>query len=70
VADDFMAEAYALREDLDMAQFIVGNSFIIESDNHLVIDTMNDGAFSATSSAAIFDDCRIINSGFRDIKFQ
>jgi hypothetical protein len=53
-----------------MAQFIGSNSFIIESDNHLVIDTMNDGAFSATSSAAIFDDCRIINSGFRDIKFQ
>ena len=30
---------------------------------------MNDGDFSATSSAAIFDDCRMLSSGYSKISF-
>ena len=42
---------------------------IIQSDNSQVIDTMIEGGFSATSSAAIFD-CKIMASGFREIMFE
>jgi ribonuclease HI len=70
VADPFMAEAYALREGLSAAQFLGGNQYIIQSDNSQVIDTMNDGGFSATSSAAIFDDCRILAAGYINISFE
>jgi hypothetical protein len=29
---------------------------------------MNEGGFSATSSVAIFDDCKMLDAGFREIK--
>jgi ribonuclease HI len=70
VADPFMAEAYALREGLSLAQFLGCNKIIIQSDNSQVIDTMKEGGFSATSSAAIFDDCRLLATGFREITFE
>uniref|UniRef100_A0ACD5Y819 Uncharacterized protein n=1 Tax=Avena sativa TaxID=4498 RepID=A0ACD5Y819_AVESA len=70
VTDAMMAEAYALREGLSLAQLLGGNKFIIQSDNALVIETIEAGGFSATSSAAIFDDCRILSSGFREILFE
>jgi ribonuclease HI len=70
VADPFMAEAFALRDCLSLAQFLGGNKFIIQSDNVQVIEKMLDGGFSATSSASIFDDCRLLSSGFRDITFE
>jgi hypothetical protein len=66
----FMAEAYALREGLSAAQFLGGNQYIIQSYNSQVIDTMNDGGFCATSSAAIFDDCRILAAGYINISFE
>jgi hypothetical protein len=50
VADPFMAEAYALRDGLSLAQFLGGNKVIIQSDNVQVIETMMIGCFSATSS--------------------
>ena len=31
---------------------------------------MKDGGFSATSSAAILDDCRLLTTGFKEIKFE
>jgi hypothetical protein len=31
---------------------------------------MKDGSLSATSSAAIFDDCRILATSFREIIFE
>jgi hypothetical protein len=34
-----------------------------------VIQTMLDGGFTAMSSAAIFDDCRVLAVGFREIIF-
>jgi membrane protein YqaA with SNARE-associated domain len=40
VADPFMAEAYALRDGLSLAQFLGGNKVIIQSDNMQVIETV------------------------------
>jgi hypothetical protein len=53
-----MAEAYASREGISMAQYLGCNNFIIQSDNVQVIETMLAGCFSLTLSAAIFNDCR------------
>jgi hypothetical protein len=48
VADSMMAEAYAPREGLCLAQHIGCKKFIIQSDNSRVIDIMLDGGFTAT----------------------
>jgi hypothetical protein len=34
-----------------------------------VVETMKDGVFSAMSSAAIYDDCMILCSGFNSVIF-
>lgn len=65
-----MAKAYALREGLSRAQFLGCNKIVIQCDNSQVIDTMKEGGFSATSSADIFDDCRLLDTGFREITFK
>jgi hypothetical protein len=52
-----MAEAYALREGLCLAQHLGCNKFIIQSNNLQVIDTMLIDGFSSMASATIFDDC-------------
>lgn len=65
-----MAKAYALREGLSRAQFLGCNKIVIQCDNSQVIDTMKEGGFSATSSADIFDDCRLLDTGFREITFE
>jgi ribonuclease HI len=64
VVDAHMAEAYAFREGLTLAQRIEVNNFIIQMDCAQVVDTMKQGFFSATASAAIYDDCIILWSGF------
>jgi ribonuclease HI len=64
VVDAHMAEAYAFREGLTLAQRIGANNFIIQTDCAQVVETMKQGGFSATASAAIYDDCIILWSGF------
>jgi ribonuclease HI len=64
VVDAHMAEAYAFREGLTLAQRIGANNFIIQTDCAQVVETMKQGGFSATASAAIYDDCIILRSGF------
>jgi hypothetical protein len=46
------------------------NQFIMQSNNSQVTDTMKDGCFSATSSVAIFEDCRFLAAGYRNIMFE
>jgi ribonuclease HI len=70
VADSFMAEAYALREGLSLAQDLGSTNLIIQSDNSQVIETTNEGGFSSTASAAIFNNRMILDSGFRNIYFE
>jgi ATP:corrinoid adenosyltransferase len=65
-----MAEAYALKEGLMLAQHIGCNRLIIQSDCMEVVQIMKDGGVSANSAAAIYDDCNIIWSGFHDISIE
>jgi hypothetical protein len=55
-----MAEAYALKEGLMLAQHIGANRLIIQADCLEVVETMKDGSNSANSAAAIYDDCSTI----------
>ena len=57
VLDTTMAEASALRDGLLLAQQIGSNRVQIQADCIEVLDTMLDGGFSATASAAIYEDC-------------
>jgi hypothetical protein len=65
-----MAEAYALRDGISLAQHLGFQNFIIQSDNMQVIDTMLSGGISSTSSAAILEDYRMLSLGMRKITFQ
>jgi ribonuclease HI len=57
VLDDPMAEAYALKEGLNLLNQIGCRNFIVQSDCQEVIDTMMDGGFTASATAPIFEDC-------------
>lgn len=70
LVDAPMAEAYALKEGLMLAQYIGCNRLIIQSDCMEVVEIMKDGGFLANSAAAIYDDCNIIWSGFQDISIE
>jgi hypothetical protein len=70
VADVMTAEAYAFREGLLLAQYMGCNRFTIQSDNTEVVETMNDGGFSATAAIAIFYDCNLLVSGFSKVNFE
>jgi hypothetical protein len=58
-----------LREDLFRAQKIRCNKFIVQSDNTKVIETMQNGVFSSTSSASVFYDCSLA-LGFTSVEFS
>ena len=65
-----MAEAYALKEGLLLAQHIGGNRLVIQRGCMEVVETMKEGGFSANSAAAIYDECIIIWSGFQEISIE
>jgi ribonuclease HI len=70
VVDAPMAEAYAFREGLVLAQTMGSNNFIIQTDCMQVMDTMKNGSFSATSLAAIYHDCKILLSGLENVSVE
>jgi hypothetical protein len=47
-----------------LAQQIGSNNFILQTDCAYVADTMKNGGYSATTSAAIYDDRNTFWSGF------
>ena len=57
VVDAAMAEAFALRDGLLLAQQIGCNRVEIQADCLEVVTTMNEGGFSATAAAPIYDEC-------------
>ena len=57
VLDAHMAEASALRDGLLLAQRLVLANYKIQADCMEVVDTMLEGGYSATASAAIYDEC-------------
>ena len=70
IVDAPMAEAYALKEGLMLAQHIGGNRLIVRSDCMKVVEIISNGGFTANSAAAIYDECNIIWSGFEEISFE
>jgi hypothetical protein len=70
VIDAPMTEAYVLREGLELAQQIGSNSFTLQTNCVQVVETMNNGGFSATASTTIYDDCNTILSGFDNINLE
>jgi len=70
LVDAPMAEAYALKERLMLAQPIGCNRLIIQSNCMEVVQTMKDGGFTANSATALYDECNIIWSRFQDIMIE
>lgn len=70
VDDAPMAEAYGLLDGLRLAEGVGCNRVIVNSDCVEVVNTMKDDGFSATSAAAIYDDCVVIWKGFSDISID
>ena len=70
LVDAPMAEAFALKEGLMLAQYVDCNRLIVQSDCMEVVETMRNGGFLANSTAAVYDDCSIIWSGFEDITIE
>ena len=64
-----MAEAYALKEGLMLAQHIGCNRLIFESDCMEVVQTMKHGGFLKNLAAVLYDECNIIWSG-RQIRWH
>jgi ribonuclease HI len=70
VVDAPMAEAYALKEGLMLAQHVGCNRVIVQSDCMEVVDIMGDGGFTTNSAAAIYDECTTIWLGFQEISIE
>ena len=69
LVDAPMAEAYALKEGLMLAQHIGANRLIVQSDCMEVVDIMKEG-FTANTTAPIYDECYIIWSGFQEVSME
>ena len=65
-----MAEAYALKEGLMLAQQIGCNRLIVQSDCMEVVQIMSDSGFTANSAAPIYDECNLVWSGFQEISIE
>ena len=59
----------ATRDGLWFAEHIGLNRIIIQSDNKVVVQNMNGGGFSATSSPSIFHHYNLRASSFDEVKF-
>ena len=70
VVDAPMAEAYALKEGLMLAQHAGCNRVIIQSDCMEVAEIMGDGGFTANSVASIHNECITIWLGFQKISIE
>jgi len=71
LVDAQMAEAYALKEGLMLAQHIGGNRLIVQSDCMEVVEVMKNGGFTGNSAAAIYDECVTVwGGGFQEISIQ
>jgi ribonuclease HI len=70
LVDAPMAEAYALKEGLMLAQHIGGNRLIVQSDCMEVVEIMRNGGFTANLAAAIYDECNIVWGRFQEISIE
>jgi len=70
LVDAPMAEAYALKEGLMLAQYIGGNRLIVQSDCMEVVEIMKNGGFTANSAAAIYDELNIVWAVFKRFRLN
>jgi hypothetical protein len=70
LVDTPMAEAFALKEGLMLAQYIGGNRIIVQSDCMEVVEIMKNEGFTANSAVAIYDECNVVWSGFQEISIE
>jgi len=70
ILDAPMAETLALREGIILAQQIGCSKLLIQSDCSEVVETMKQGGFSATSSAAIYEECVQLWQEFTSISIE
>jgi ribonuclease HI len=70
VADAPTAEAMALRDGLKLAVQIGCNRIIIQSDCMQVVSTMEEGGFSASTAAPIYDECSLLWRDFSSISIE
>jgi len=52
-----MAEAYALKEGLNLLNQIGCSNFMVQSDCREVVNTVMDGGFTASAATPIFEVC-------------
>ena len=55
-----MAEVFAVKEGLLLAQHAGYNRLIVLSDYMEVVETMANGGFLANSAVAVYDECNIV----------
>ena len=53
-----------------LAQQIGSSGFIVQADCMMVVETMKEGGFSATSAAPIYDDCYNMWRDFVDVSIE
>lgn len=70
LVDAPMAEAFALKEGLMLAQHIGGNKLIVLTDCMEVVEIMENAGFTANSAVAVYDECNIVWSGFQEISIE
>ena len=70
LVDAPMAEAFAFKEGLMLAQYIGGNQLIVQTDCMEVIEIMENEGFTTNSSSRIYDECNIVLSGFPKISIE
>jgi ribonuclease HI len=70
LVDAPMAEAFALKEGLMLAQHIGANRIIVQSDCMEVVEIMKNEGFTANLATTIYDDCNIVWSGFQEISIE
>ena len=64
LVDAPMAEAFALKEGLMLAQYIGGDQLIVQTNCMEVFEIMKSEGFTANPAAAIYDECTAVWSGF------
>ena len=65
-----VAEAYALREGLFLAEQVGCDKFIIQTDYLQVVEAMQDGGFSPTTLVVIFHEYHILRLGLDNITIE
>ena len=70
LVDALMAEAFAFKEGLMLAQYIGGDQLIVQTNCMEVFEIMKSEGFIANPAAAIYDECTAVWSGFQKVSIE